>query len=206
MRSLAGIFNTLASAAGQQASHQRRMQGWKYQLELLKADKKDLAQRFILNEIRQKGAVRTLEIHERDKSYQEEVYTFMKDKFGNEQLYTWLVTEQQQLYRQYYKMAIEYARLAEAAYQSERAPQFFIQGNNWNSQYAGLMLQLEQMEQAYLKEDKHKMEVAQSNPQQLLTLQQTGRCQIALSKVLFDLVCPGPVSYTHLTLPTTPYV
>ena len=147
--------------------------------------------------------MRTLEIHERDKSYQEEVYTFMKDKFGNEQLYTWLVTEQQQLYRQYYKMAIEYARLAEAAYQSERAPQFFIQGNNWNSQYAGLMagkqlmLQLEQMEQAYLKEDKHKMEVAQSfslrltNPQQLLTLQQTGRCQIALSKVLFDLVYPG---------------
>lgn len=203
LRSLSGLFNTMASAAADQAAHQRRLQGWKYQLALLQADRKDLAQRVIINEIRQKGAERALEIHERDKTYQEEIYNFMQDKFGNEALYSWLVSQQQQLFRQYYKMAMDYARQAEAAYQSERDNQFFIQGNNWNSQYAGLMagqqllLQLEQMEQAYLKGASHKMEVAQSfslrliNPQELLQLQQTGKCTINLPKVLFDLIYPG---------------
>ena len=203
LRSLSGLFSSMASAAADQAAHQRRLQGWKYQLALLQSDKKDLAQRVIINEIRQKGAERALEIHERDKTYQEEVYNFMQDKFGNEALYSWLVSQQQQLFRQYYKMAMDYARQAEAAYQSERDNQFFIQGNNWNSQYAGLMagqqllLQLEQMEQAYLKGASHKMEVAQSfslrliHPQELLQLQQTGKCTINLPKVLFDLIYPG---------------
>ena len=203
LRSLSGLASSMAAASGDQAAYLRRMEGWNYQLSLLQYDKQDLAQRIIINKIRQKGAERALEIHEREKTYQDEVYNFMKDRFGNEQLYTWLANEQQQLYRQYYKMAMEYARMAEAAYQSERDNQFFIQGNNWNSQYAGLMagqqlmLQLDQMEQAYLKGATRKMEVVQNfslrlvNPQQLLTLQQTGSCSIDLPKVLFDLAYPG---------------
>lgn len=225
-RSLAGILNTLSSVKATKASYARRKQGWKYQQKLLSFDEKSLNQQVIVNEIRQAVAERDLEMHQSSLTFLEDQYQFLSDKFGNEQLYTWMATELQSLHRQSYQLALQYAQMAEAAFRFERdeISNFYIQPSNWDQQKNGLLagqrlsMQLEQMEMAYLQSSTRDMEVRQSfslqllDPKALLELQETGSCEIRLPEIAFDITYPGQykrlLRNVSITVPcvTGPYI
>ena len=204
---LATTASVLESNAGTQAIHasnKRRKQGWLFQKDLINTELKNIEKQLIINDIQLETAERSLEIHGREIEYNEEVYDFLKNKFGNKQLYTWLTGELQGMYRQAYQMAYEMAKKAELAYAFERDDStLFLQNGNWDSSKAGLMagqrliMQLTQLENAYLNSAERSMEVRQSfslrmlNAAQLLQLQEMGTCDIEIPEVALDLTYPG---------------
>ena len=134
-----------------------------------------------------------------------EVLDFLKNKYTNDELYSWMETSVRTLYYQTYTLAYDLAKKAEAAFIFDRGPQTspFIRFGYWNSGRDGLQsgeqlyLALKQMEAAYQDKRGHDFEIVksislrQTNPLALLELREKGSCQIDLPEVLFDMDWPG---------------
>ncbi|MPY24336.1 neuraminidase-like domain-containing protein [Shewanella sp. YLB-07] len=91
---------------------------------------------------------------------------FMKTKFSNEQLYSWMQGRLAALFYQFYDLAVSRCLKAQLAYQWEtRDAATFIQPGAWDSNHAGLLcgealaLNLAQMESAYVDWDARALEV-----------------------------------------------
>ena len=108
------------------------------------------------------------------------------------------------LYYQAYGMAYDLAKATQKAYQYEKdTDETFIHFGHWDSLKKGLlageklMLELNQMEKAYLEKDERVFEIeknislAQYHPQALLDLKEKGKCQFSFSELLFDVDFPG---------------
>lgn len=193
-----------AETSGVEAGHQRREQEWKQQLTLAEQEYKQVEQQVIAAEIRLYIAEKELEIHDKTIEQAKELYDFYRDKFTNLGLYYFLSSNLSRIYRQAYNMAADMARMAEQAYQFElNDTTFFIAGGNWESDKAGLLagdrlaLQLQQMEAAFLENNKRKYEITQSfslkqiDPYALILLRKDATCTFALPEALFDLFYPG---------------
>lgn len=194
-----------ASSAGLEASFQRREQDWNLQLTLAKQEYKQVEKQELAAEIRIAIAEKDLETFERNIEHTEELYEFHRDKFTNLGLYNYLSVNLGRLYRQAYNTVYELARVAERAYQFETDDQanFFLQPNNWTAERAGLMaaerlqLQLMLMEKHYLQNNTRKYEITQSfsllqlAPDELVKLQETGKCDFSIPEFAFDLIYPG---------------
>ncbi|KAF1961209.1 hypothetical protein CC80DRAFT_463941 [Byssothecium circinans] len=134
-----------------------------------------------------------------------EVVDFLKNKYTNEELYSWLESSVRTLFYQTYTLAYNVAKQAEAAFIFDRGPQPspFIKFGYWNSARDGLQsgeqlyLALKQMESAYQDKRGHDFEIVKSislrqiNPLALLELREKGSCQIDLPEILFDMDWPG---------------
>lgn len=134
-----------------------------------------------------------------------EVLDFLKNKYTNDELYSFIESSVRTLYYQTYTMAYDLAKKAEAAFIFDRGPQAapFIRFGYWNSGRDGLQsgeqlyLALKQMEAAYLDKRAHDFEIVKSisirqlNPLALLELREKGSCQINLPEILFDMDWPG---------------
>jgi hypothetical protein len=170
MSSLAQLASAVSSSAGLEASFQRRKQEWEFQKKLAEQELKQVQQQIAAASIRLAMAEKDLEIHEKQIEQAKEIYDFYKEKFTSLGLYNYLATTLGRLHRQAYSLALEIAQKAELAYRYERdePDKVFIQNDNWNSARSGLlageslMLQLQQMELAYLEEDSRTLEVTQS--------------------------------------------
>lgn len=225
MNTLASIALDVAASAGLEAGFQRREQEWKQQLKLASQEKKQVDQQLLASEIAQSIAGRELEIHERSVEQTKELYSFYKDKFTALGLYNFLSSNLNRIYREAYNIALNMARAAERAYQFELNDResFFIAADNWESDHAGLLsgdrllLQLQQLEQAYMRGNVRRPEIQQSfslallDPEQLLTLRQTGSCEINIPEIAFELFYPGQyrrlIKAVAVTIPsiTGPY-
>ena len=91
---------------------------------------------------------------------------FLKTKFNNEALYSWMQGRLSAVFYQFYDLTIARCLKAQLGYQWEtQATATFIQPGAWDSNHAGLlcgealMLNLAQMEAAYLEWDKRALEV-----------------------------------------------
>jgi hypothetical protein len=108
--------------------------------------------------------------------------------------------------------------MAEQTYQFERDDDsIFIAGDNWQFDRAGLLagerllLQLQQMERAYLKHHTRDFEVTQSfslalfSPSALIALRQTGTCDFEVPEIFFDISYPGQykriIKTARITIP-----
>ena len=222
---LASACETAAGAAGLEGTFQRRSQDWQQQLKLATEEMKQLTKQVFAAQVRLQIAQRELQIHEKQIDQSNEIHDFLKSKFTNIGLYTFLSGQLMRLYREAYQMTAQVARQAERAFQFERdRSDLFIQGDNWQSARSGLLagerllLQLNRMEKAYLETNTRDIEVNQSfsllqvNPAALQSLQQTGKCQFTLDETWFDLVYPGQyrrlLKSVRLTIPCVvgPYV
>ncbi len=154
-------------------------------------------------EIRQTIAERDLEIHEKNIAQTREQYEFIRDKFTNLGLYTWMADYLQRLYRQAYQLAYAMALKAEQALQYERDEVPAIIQNAWEPTRAGLLagealqVQLNELEKAYLEANTREYELtkhislAQFAPLALLQLKQNGECELEIPELWFDMDFPG---------------
>lgn len=224
LKVIAETADNVAISAGIIAHNERRSQEWEQQLKLAQEELIQVTKQILAAEIRVNIAEKDLEIHEKQIEHAKELHDFYTSKFTNLGLYKFMSTQLGKLYREAYQMAAQLARQAERAYQFERdATDFFIQGDNWQSDKSGLLsgerllLQLQRMEKAYMERNYRELEISQSfslqqiKPRALEELQRTGKCTFDLDELFFDLYYPGHyrrmIKSVRLTIPcvTGPY-
>ncbi|PRT40155.1 Tc toxin subunit A-related protein [Bacillus wiedmannii] len=134
-----------------------------------------------------------------------EVEEFIKNKYSNEELYTWMRGSLTSLYHQVYKLAYDLAKKAEKTYCFERSISSanFIQSGYFDAGRDGLLageqlyVGLKQLEAAYQNERGHDYEISkhlslyQLNPLAIIQLRETGKCEFEIPEVLFDMDYPG---------------
>ncbi len=135
----------------------------------------------------------------------QEMEDFLRNKYTNEELYTWMDGQIRTLYYQAYTLAYDLAKRAEKVFRFERglATSNFIQFGYWDAAHDGLLagerlyIGLKQLEAAYQEKRGYDYEISkpislrQVNPLALLQLRETGTCEFALPEVLFDMDHPG---------------
>ncbi|MBC6423834.1 MAG: hypothetical protein GDA43_22100 [Hormoscilla sp. SP5CHS1] len=144
-----------------------------------------------------------LEVHQQSIAHSQEVKQFLKDKFTNKDLYQWMLGRLSGLYFQTYKIALDMAYSAQKAYQYElNKDDIYIEPIHWDSNKKGLlageslMLELNQLEKAYLDGNERRLEIQkiislrQLNPEAFLDLKTKGECQFSFDEELFALDFP----------------
>ena len=205
--SLGEGLSVTGEVLGTFASHQRMAEDWRLQLSTARSDVAQIAQQTEAATRQLAVAERDLEILGKQIEQNESVTTFMKGRFANAELYSWMSGRLSGLYLQAYALAYEMARAAEQAFRFERgvdeAEASFVRPVYWESRRNGLLagetlgLDLERMAQAYLSTDGRGLEITRSvslaevDPVALLRLKSAGTCEFTLSEALFDYDFPG---------------
>jgi hypothetical protein len=194
---------------------------------MAKKEIEQLDQQILAAEIRQQIAENELENQELQTAQSEEVEAFLKMKFTNQELYSWMVSKLSTVYFQAYQLAYQVAKQAEQAFQHDLGMDngdfTYIQPQYWDSLKKGLLageqltLDLKRMEAAYLEQNKREYELTrhislrQLNPLALLALKATGACEVTLPEWLYDLDNAGlykrRIKHVSLSIPsvTGPY-
>lgn len=160
----------------------------------------------------------------------QEVNDFLKNKYTNDELYSYLQTTTRTALYQTYKLAYDVAKKAELAYRYERRPTsvesavnhisfgYFNQARDGLGTSQQLYLALKNLDMAYQETRGHDYELTKSislrqlNPYALLTLRETGTCIVDIPEILFDMDFPGHffrrIKSVTLTVPCVvgPYV
>jgi hypothetical protein len=201
-------LNYKAARASKLASYQRRSEDWILQNNLAASELMQIGKQVIASLIREQIAKKEFENHKEQIRQAREIDDFLKDKFTNKDLYTWMQGEISRLYYESYKFAFDIAKKAEQTMKHELMRQElddrdFIKFNYWDSGRKGLLsgetlfLDLKRMEMAYHEHNLREYELTKHislqrlNPNALLHLKATGTCEIAIPEWLFDLDCPG---------------
>ncbi|ODS24949.1 hypothetical protein AB835_01430 [Candidatus Endobugula sertula] len=163
--SAAGLA-TSAEARSTSEQYRRRSQDWTIQrdvadqeMQQITAQQASLAIQIEAAQL-QKGYVQT------QQAQTQAHIDFLKTKFSNEELYSWMQGRLSAVFYPFYDLAMTYCRKAQLGYQWETGDNaVFIQPGAWDSNHAGLlcgealMLNLAQMESAYLQWDSRSLEV-----------------------------------------------
>lgn len=149
----------------------------------------------------------------------EDIQTFLQNKYTNQQLYSWMVTQISNVYFQAYQLAYSFAKQAEVCYGYELGivGASYINYGYWDTLHKGLlsgeglMNSLKQMETDYYANNIREYELtrqislAQLDPAALLQLKANGTCFINIPEELFDLDYPGHyfrrVKHIAVTIP-----
>ncbi len=207
LRSASAAFAHEASRASVTASYTRRSRDWKLQADLAKREMEQLDKQILAAEIRQQIAETDLDNHDTQIEQAAQVEDFLKLKFTNQQLHSWMISRLSSVHFQAYQMASQLAIQAEGAFQYELGPEeqasSFIRHDNWDSLKKGLTAgdllhqQLRQMESAYLSANMRELEITkqvslfQLDPAALLSLRTTGNCDFHVPEVWYDLNFAG---------------
>lgn len=198
----------LATAAShmlqQMAQYVRRELEWDLQKNIAGNQMKEIQAQIAANNFALEAATREAEINQVQLEQAQEVYQFLKTKFTNEELYSWMSGQLNTLYFQMFQLAWSLAQSAQSALQYElNLNQSYLNNAAWNASYQGLLagdalsLALQQMENAYISGNNRKLEIRktwsmrQNNPQALLTLVSTGNCRFDINELSYDLDFPG---------------
>ncbi|MCC6554662.1 MAG: hypothetical protein IT372_16915, partial [Polyangiaceae bacterium] len=193
---------TMASIKGGWA---RRSEEWKFQERLAARELAQIDQQIAAARIRVEIAELELAAHERQIENAIAVEEHLRDKYTNEELYGWMVSQTSAVYFQAYRLAYDLARRAERAYRHERGltSSDFIRPGHWEDLRRGLLagerlsLDLRRLESAYLEQNRREHELsrhvslAEVDPFALLALREVGTCEVTLPEWLFDLDHPG---------------
>ncbi|MEM8545272.1 MAG: hypothetical protein AAGF66_14935, partial [Cyanobacteria bacterium P01_H01_bin.119] len=198
------ILSESASILGMFAGYERRRQEWEQQRDLADFEIKQIQFQITETALQISVAERDLAIHQRTIEQNQEVGTFYRQKFTNQELYTWMSSRLSGLYFQTYKLAYDLAKQAERAYQFEfGATDTYISFGHWDSRRKGLLageallLDLNRLEKSALDQDSRYLEITKPisllrlDPLALIDLKTTGRCQFSLGELLFDRDFPG---------------
>lgn len=214
-----------ANEASITGAWQRRDEEWQLQLDLATKELEQIDKQILAAEIREQIAELELDNHEKQIEQAKAVEAFLRDKYTNQELYTWMTGQITEVYFQSYKLAYDVAKRAERAYRYERGltDSSFIQFGYWDSLRKGLLsgeklhLDLKRMETAYLDQHRREYEITKQvslvlhDPMALITFKETGECIVDLPEALFDMDYPGHymrrIKSVSLTIPcvTGPY-
>jgi receptor-binding and translocation channel-forming TcA subunit of Tc toxin/ABC toxin-like protein/neuraminidase-like protein len=205
--------------------YQRRHDEWRFQSNLAARELEQIDKQIIANKIRKQIAERELENHEEQIANAEEVDRTMRDKYTNQELYSWMVGQISSVYFRTYQLAHQMSKRVERAYRFELGlpDSSFIEYGYWDTLKKGLMagerlyLDLKRMDAAYLEQNRREYEITKHVsllsicPEALIQLRQIGCCEFSIPEIFYDLDCPGHfmrrIKSVSLTIPcvTGPY-
>ncbi|MFN8484246.1 MAG: neuraminidase-like domain-containing protein [Anaerolineae bacterium] len=204
-RSLGEEDSYRATHAGAMAKYVRREQEWVLQSNLAAREIMQIDKQILAAKIRIDIAKQELKNQEQAIAHAEAVEDFLRNKYTNDELYSWMQGRLSEAFFQTYQVAVDLAKKAERCYRFEYGlkTSSFIKGDAWDSARKGLLAgerltqQLRQLERAYLDGAKREYEITrhvslvQLDPVALIRLKQTGTCEFSLPETLFDLDYPG---------------
>jgi hypothetical protein len=224
LNAIAGFNEIAASAAGMEASNQRRDQEWKHQAETARREILQIEKQITAAKFRKEIAEEAQEVHEKTIAQAEEVFNFLRDKFSGYDRYTFLSKRLRELYRVAFKSALSMARMTEQAFSAERTDDDTrLTGSYWDAESLGLLAgerllsDLQALEQQYIEKNYRQLEIEQSfslaqiAPDLLVQLRLTGECEFTIPELFFDVTYPGHyrrrMKAVRLTIPcvTGPY-
>ncbi len=194
-----------ADAKARKAMHRRRKQDWKFQKKAAQKEQEQHDKQIAAAQVREELAQRELSNIELQISQRQESYDFLRTKFTNAQLYSWMTSQLAGLHAQSYQLALDVARTVEACYRYELGVDgtSFVQFSSWDSLRKGILsgdklaYDLDRMEASYLQNNIREYELTKHialsrlDPLALEQLREEGECWVDLPAVLFDLDCPG---------------
>ncbi len=193
-----GGLSQLASLSNISGNYTRRKEEWDFQASLATTEKDQI-------QFQQAIAEKELDNQELQIEDAKTVDDFMKNKFTNQQLFSWMITQISTVYFQAYQLAFKMAKKAERCFQQELGltQSNYVQFGYWDSLKKGLTSadklanDLRRLESAYIDQNKREYEItkqislAQMFPLSLITLRETGQCTISIPEWLFDMDYPG---------------
>lgn len=208
MQIAANIIRHQANKIQTLAGYERRYEEWKLQERLAAKELENIDKQIIALKIRIEMTEKEISNMERQIEQMDEVYEFMTNRFTNQELYSWMVTQLGQLHSSFFKLAVKLAKRAEMCYRFELGLKDsdktdFIKNNYWDGLRKGLLagdrllFDLRTMESAYQERNKRELEINRAVPlslidaEALIKLQTEGKCDFVLPEILFDLDFPG---------------
>jgi hypothetical protein len=205
---LATISEFAASYASKAASYQRRADEWILQRNLAAHELTQIGRQIIGSLIAEQVAHHEYTSLQQQVEQSQEVDRFLREKFTNAELYSWMQGELMRLYYEYYRFAVDTARKAETAMKVElMRPEVdgtsFVKFNYWDGGRKGLLsgealyLDVKRIEMAYHDNNRRELELTkhvsllQVDPLALISLRETGFCTFRLPEELFDMDGPG---------------
>jgi peptidoglycan hydrolase-like protein with peptidoglycan-binding domain len=204
LSSYARALEKTASQMKVKAELQRRTEDWDNQATLAGLEATAIDARIVQAEI-----AKALAERERDKLEDElEAYaleeTYLKTKYTQAALYSWMIGDASDVYFQAYALACDVARQAEKTFRRELGDPSaaFVGYGHWDSLRKGLgagerlMGEINRMEAAYHERNRREFELtkhvslAEVAPAALLALRFTGGCTVDLPEWLFDMDFP----------------
>jgi hypothetical protein len=211
--SMAGDMFDLVSRGWQQGANQeslmagnfRRRDEWAHQSNQSLRELKQIDRQILANEIRISLAEKELDTHAAQIEQTRAVDEFMRDKYTNEQLYEWMLSQLSTVHWNAYRMALDLARRAQQSARRELGASTLgvIRNDYWDSLRSGLLAgerlhqDITRLEIAYLEQSRREYELSQPislrrlDPLALLKLVQSGACQFDIPEWLFDRDTPG---------------
>ena len=209
---IANAFKGSAERASKMAGYYRRAEDYVLQANLATSELEQYGRQIISSLLREQIAKREYEQPPaRRSSNAAAAEEFLRDKFTNEDLYTWMQGELSQTYYDCYKLAFDVAKRAEQTLKHEvMRPEFdepdIIKFGYWNGGAQGLLagealsLDLKRLEMAYLEQNRREYELtkhvslARLDPLALLRAQgDRARARSTVPEWLFDMDSPGAV-------------
>lgn len=200
----AEVLNSVANLLGMKGNFDRTNDQWKLQLNLAANSINGINAQLQANSIALQSAQQDYNVNQTQISQSNTVINFLQTKFTNEELYEWMASEVASVYYQAYQLACGLAQMAQTAYQFELSKtNTYINTSSWSNQYKGLlagnglMLSLNQLQQAYITQNNRQLEISRTislarlNPTALISLKENGTCSFTLSEYLFDTDFPG---------------
>jgi len=202
---LSTILHSTGNLIEAQGSYSRRDDENIQQVDLATIEIGQIQYQINAAEIRQSIAELELENQEMQIENSKAVDDYMRNKYTNEQLFNWMITQISTVYFQAYQLAYDMAKKAEKCYAYELGitDSNIVQFGYWDSLKKGLlsgdklMNDLRRLEAEYINQNKREFEItkhislAQMSPLSLITLKETGQCTISLPEWLFDMDYPG---------------
>ncbi|MEI9539858.1 neuraminidase-like domain-containing protein [Enterobacter cancerogenus] len=158
-----------ADKISQSEAYRRRREEWEIQRDGAQSDVKQIDARLAAMTVRREGAELQKTYLETQQTQTQAQLAFLQGKFSNTALYSWLRGRLSAIYYQFYDLAVSRCLMAQQAWQWDKLEtRSFIQPGAWMGANAGLlagetlMLNLAQMEQAWLTEDERAKEVTRT--------------------------------------------
>jgi peptidoglycan hydrolase-like protein with peptidoglycan-binding domain len=202
-----GIVSKEAGMIATKGSFRRRQDEWDMQGELATKDIEQIEQQIATSKIRIEIAKKDLATHlvQMDNAQSEQEY--LQSKYTNQQLYSWMTGQISTIYFQAYQLAFDMGKKAEKSMRYELAlpsdTPSMINFGYWDSMKKGLlagdklMLALNKMEATYVDKHNRELELTKHislrllDPQALLSLKNTGSCNLEIPQWWFDVDYPG---------------
>ena len=201
----ASLLNTSASMSATIGGYDRRWNDWKLQESIANKELDHIDRQIAGAKIRQEITEQELKNHDLQIENATTVNSYMHDKFTNKELYSWMTGQTSGLFFQSYQLAYDIAKRVERCYRFELGLEAsnFIQFGYWDSLKKGLLAgeklnhDLKRMEMSYFEQNKREYEITKHisvslhDPVSLIFLRETGKCEVNLREVLFDMDYPG---------------
>jgi len=208
LRLLAAWQGAQGAMAARTAGYQRRADDWLLQANLAARELSQLGRQILAALLTEQAAGAEYTTAKAQVGQAQDVLTFMQAKFSNQDLYGWMQGQLSSLYYQYYRLALDTARKAEATMKwelmrSELDGTTYVQPNYFDSGHQGLLagealyLDIKTMELDYHTYNLRELELTrhvslrQLDPLALLQLKITGSATVTIPEWVYDRDCPG---------------